>query len=199
MKFYVVRHGQTDYNKLGVYQGQKDIPLNDVGIEQAIDMSRHLKEIVGENEISAIIVSPLTRAKQTAEPVSRIFGIEIEICDDIKERGFGNLEGQKPTPRLTNQMMLNYNKNCKDENIEPIQSFFNRVYTAMDKIVDRFSKIEKETGKEQNIVLVTHAAVTIVLNCYFNGKPEKLCYETLEPLVIKNAEIKVYEGGKKCK
>ena len=105
MNFYVIRHGQTDYNRLNIYQGQKDIPLNDTGINQAREMTIKLKEIVSEKNINAIIVSPLKRAIQTAEMISNFFNIKLIICDGIKERSFGNLEGREKNPKLTNEMM----------------------------------------------------------------------------------------------
>lgn len=193
MNFYVIRHGQTDYNRLNIYQGQKDIPLNDTGINQAREMTIKLKEIVSEKNINAIIVSPLKRAIQTAEMISNFFNIKLIICDGIKERSFGNLEGREKNPKLTNEMMLDYEKNYCLENIEPIRHLFKRVYETLDSIVEKYAKIEKESGKEVNIVIVTHGAVTIAIDCYFNGKPKVMNYNTLEPKVLKNAQIKVYK------
>uniref|UniRef100_UPI00405666F0 histidine phosphatase family protein n=1 Tax=Acetatifactor sp. TaxID=1872090 RepID=UPI00405666F0 len=45
MKFYLVRHGQTDWNLEGKMQGRKDIPMNDTGIKQMMELSEHLREM----------------------------------------------------------------------------------------------------------------------------------------------------------
>lgn len=58
MKLYLVRHGQTDFNKGDLTQGSSDIPLNETGKEQA----RKLAERVKNMRFDAYYVSPLTRA-----------------------------------------------------------------------------------------------------------------------------------------
>ena len=121
------------------------------------------------------------------------------MCEGIIERSFGNLEGEKPREDLTNRIMLDFEQNCSKENIEPIQEFFTRVYTTMDKIVKKYAKKEQENCRDLNIVLVTHGAVTIALECYFKGKPNVMNYDTLECLAMKNAEIRVYEYKKNNK
>lgn len=66
MKFYVVRHGQTDWNAEGRIQGKTDIELNETGIEQA----RQLKELIKDYNIDLIISSPLKRTRKTAEIIN---------------------------------------------------------------------------------------------------------------------------------
>ena len=66
MKLLLVRHGQTDYNKADLIQGQeKDIPLNDEGRRQVQLTARGIPL-----EVSRIISSPLKRAFQTAEIIN---------------------------------------------------------------------------------------------------------------------------------
>ena len=81
MSIYVVRHGQTDYNVKKLYQGRKDIPLNEIGKKQAMEMAEKFRDI----KIDKIFVSPLTRAKQTAECISKITGVLPEIEDGLKD------------------------------------------------------------------------------------------------------------------
>ena len=192
MFFFILRHGQTDYNKKGIYQGRTDVLLNKIGEMQAEEALNKLKQMLNCKEIDEIIVSPLKRTMQTAKPIADFSGKTPVICEGITERDFGNLEGNKPNPNLTNQMMLDYEKNYSMENIEPIQDVFKRGFLAMDNIIKKYSKIEKECGHELNIVIVTHASMTYVIECYFNGMTKKINYDTLEPLVLKNAEIRKY-------
>lgn len=64
MKYILIRHGETDWNKEGKIQGQKDIPLNEVGEQQAKEVAQILKETF---HITTIYTSSLQRARKTAE------------------------------------------------------------------------------------------------------------------------------------
>lgn len=84
---YIVRHGQTDWNVEGKYQGRIDIELNVNGINQAKQISEKLKDI----KFDKIFSSPLKRALQTAIIIS---GGDIIIDDRLIERSNGELEGK---------------------------------------------------------------------------------------------------------
>ena len=71
--FYFLRHGQTQWNKDRVTQGQTDTPLNETGRQQA----ERAAEILRDIPIARIVASPLSRAKHTAQAVSAINGVEI--------------------------------------------------------------------------------------------------------------------------
>lgn len=88
MKLYLVRHGETSWNIGRKVQGQTDIPLNETGVRQAEKVREELKDEV----FGVCYCSPLMRARRTAEIV--VDGrVEIVIDDNLKERGFGELEG----------------------------------------------------------------------------------------------------------
>ena len=195
MKLYVVRHGQTDYNKANLFQGRQNIELNDTGLQQASEIAKKLQSVIAKEEIiDKLLVSPLTRAIQTAEPISKTLSIPITLCDDLIERSYGNMEGKANRPDWNNIMMLDYNRNYTMENIEPIQDVFKRVYHFLDQLVNDCNTIEKNQKREINIILVTHACITIIIECYFNGSPSHLDYNTLEPLVLKNGDIRQYSN-----
>ena len=109
MIVYLIRHGETDWNKSKKLQGRSDIPLNEFG--------RHLAEetrpAFDQVDFAAVYTSPLKRAKETAQLV--IGDRDIPIIEDQRliEMGFGDYEGLK----------------CKGEDIEipdeEFLSFFN--------------------------------------------------------------------------
>ena len=177
MNIYVIRHGETDYNVQNIFQGRKDIQLNSTGIEQAEKMTEKLKDI----HIDIILVSPLIRAKETAKYVSIVKGISTIIEPGLIERSFGDMEGKHNTEECNIQMLLDYDKNYSNFNVEPIQSLFNRVYKCMDNIILKY--------RNKDVLLVTHAGVAQAIECYFNGFPKN---KDLESIALKNAEIKKY-------
>lgn len=89
MKIYMIRHGETDWNKERKLQGQIDIPLNAFGRHLAEETRPALEEI----EFDLVITSPLRRAKETALIV--LGDRQIPLIEDsrIREMGFGEFEG----------------------------------------------------------------------------------------------------------
>ena len=95
-----IRHGQTDWNAEGRMQGQRDIPLNDIGREQAKRNGEALKGFMQENgmghEELAFLASPLSRAVETMQIVCREIGREDDAFtrdDRLREITFGAWEG----------------------------------------------------------------------------------------------------------
>ena len=90
MKLYIIRHGETSWNKQKKLQGQRDIMLNDAGIRLAELTGEGMKDI----DFDLVISSPLIRAKQTAELV--MAGRHLPMITDrrIIELSFGDWEGE---------------------------------------------------------------------------------------------------------
>ncbi len=88
-KFYLFRHGETDWNKERRIQCSIDIELNKTGLKQAEKNAENLKDY----NIQHIYSSPLKRAYKTGEILANKINVEIEIIEDLKERFGGNTEG----------------------------------------------------------------------------------------------------------
>ena len=130
MEILVTRHGQTDWNVLGKIQGQTDIELNEIGKKQA----EEAKELIKKEEIDLIIVSPLKRAKQTAEIINQDCNVLILEDDRLMERNFGNCEGlTKSEIRELKEVdsaindMWNYNKNINFNHMETMHDFWKSI------------------------------------------------------------------------
>ena len=91
MKIYMIRHGQTDWNKTGKLQGQTDIPLNEAGRALAVKAGHALRDV----PFTRVISSPLSRAVETAKLVLAAAGRVLPVEKDprIEEISFGDLEG----------------------------------------------------------------------------------------------------------
>ncbi|MBL8645230.1 MAG: histidine phosphatase family protein [Rhodospirillaceae bacterium] len=88
--FYFLRHGETDWNKLRLMQGQTDTALNTIGIFQAEAAAQFL----AKRKIATIATSPLRRAKHTTDIIAKqLPNAKVVTLDDLKESNFGSYEG----------------------------------------------------------------------------------------------------------
>jgi len=95
--FALIRHGQTDWNAQRRLQGSTDIPLNDVGRQQA----RDAVAVLSGYEWDAIVSSPLSRAAETADLIAEGLGLSVaRRIPELTERTFGPAEGMQDGPEL---------------------------------------------------------------------------------------------------
>jgi probable phosphoglycerate mutase len=87
---FLARHGETDWNAAGRWQGQTDVPLNERGRAQAREIALRLRA----EQVRSIATSDLLRARVTAEIVAAELGIAVgHVHADLRERRFGCFEG----------------------------------------------------------------------------------------------------------
>lgn len=165
MNIYVLRHGQTDYNIEGKFQGQIDIKMNKNGEEQTDKVALELNKI----NFDVIFSSPLKRTVNTAK---KIKNENILIDNRIIERGFGTLEGKHGIP--------NYEDNIEKYNIEPIEKLTLRVNEFIEDVLKKYNM-------KENILIVTHEGIAQVINKYFNPQMK------LKEFRLNTGEYKKYE------
>jgi broad specificity phosphatase PhoE len=83
------RHGQTAWNLEHRFQGQSDVPLNEVGLAQA----DRAAQLIAALHPTAIYSSDMIRAGQTAEPLAQLTGLPVRLDKDLRERSGGLWEG----------------------------------------------------------------------------------------------------------
>ena len=93
--FLCMRHGVTDWNRQGLFQGRTDNTLNDDGIAQAHAAAQSLQAVV----LGHVVSSPLLRARRTAEIIAMASSRNVTIDDGLIELDFGSFEG-KPVREL---------------------------------------------------------------------------------------------------
>lgn len=154
---YVIRHGQTDWNKEGKIQGQVNIPLNDEGKRQAMEAREEIAGI----KFDAVFCSPLERTRQTCQIA---YGGDNVIYDDrIMERDFGSNDGKKRAEVDFDAFWTAgspENAACG----ETMEHMASRVVSFLDEINAKY--------KGKDILIVTHGGVIMIMKAYFCGIPE---------------------------
>lgn len=153
--------------------GQIDEPLDEQGIQQAETVAEELKDV----SFDSIISSQLKRAYQTAEIINKYHNLPIETDRAWRERDTGGYV----TAEVWNDL-FNFDKNFLPENTEGLRDFFQRVYTALDALKERYPN--------QTILIVSHGGVHQALYAYAN-KLELVGNLRNSPL--HNCEYKIYE------
>ncbi|HWY80217.1 MAG TPA: histidine phosphatase family protein [Candidatus Sulfotelmatobacter sp.] len=155
--FYLVRHGETDWNKKRILQGQTDIQLNETGEEQAKKVAQQFKNI----EFDLVFSSDLLRAKRTAEIIALEHKLAVQATKKLRERKFGSLEG-KPS-----NILLTYEKLLRALTIEERKKM--RIAPEAendDEFAARIITFLRETAityPNKNILAATHSGVLRIL------------------------------------
>ncbi|MCL4561175.1 MAG: histidine phosphatase family protein [Chloroflexi bacterium] len=97
-RILLVRHGQTEWNRIERFRGRIDVPLNETGIAQAEKTARR---IAGEWKPAAIYSSPLERAMRTAEMIAVKFDISVQSSAGLNDINYGEWHGLTPEEAQT--------------------------------------------------------------------------------------------------
>ena len=165
---YVVRHGRTPWNAEGRLQGQRDIPLEDFGRDQARGNGRLLKSILGPAEGFVFISSPLIRARETMELIRAEMSLPPQAyeCDErIKEVCFGDWEGK--TRR-------NLQQECPDLLADRDQDGWNFTPPKGESYAEMSQRIEawlRNTCRDS--IVVAHGGVMRILQVLVSDAPRQ--------------------------
>lgn len=162
MMLYIVRHGETDWNRQKKVQGHTDIPLNEYGRHLAEETAEGMKDI----PIDIGYTSPLKRARETAEIILK--GRNIPLLDEpgIQEIGFGIYEGihtgtqeKEPGSDEFNLFFTDTASYIPPEGAESVEELYERTGQFLEELCGR------RELEDKNILISTHgAAMTALLN-----------------------------------
>jgi len=194
MKIILVRHGQTEWNLLGKYQGHTDISLNETGRGQALRAAEYLAE---EEKVEAIYCSDLKRTRETADIIAGKLNLPVTCDPRLRELSFGLWEGltfNEVYERYPQDFDHWFNNTC-EMNVPQGESF-NQLKSRAVKAVEEISQKHKGT-----VVVVTHGGTIKALLHYINNdnclwktvvEPGSLTY-----LAIEENNMKVLRKGVK--
>lgn len=151
-ELYLLRHGETEWNKNSIIQGQTDTELNESGLKAA----RKAVDLFKEIELDYIYSSDLKRARKTAQFIAQDKNLAIRESSKIREIAFGDWEGLK-----YNQIKDNFPRRAAAWEEDPLHNSPNSGENLLDfkKRVDNF--FQKILSKHQGgkILVVSHGGV----------------------------------------
>ena len=156
MRLYLLRHAQSEGNKKGIFQGTIDLPLSAKGMEQAISAGEFLKRF----KIDGIVTSPQLRAKQTAEIVSNVLDLPLEVDERLREISYGVLEGKKHKEVKNLELYLRWLEDPVKNPLEGVDDF--------DDLRRRLESFIKDL-KGEDILAVTHGGIVRAFICLLGG------------------------------
>ncbi len=176
-EIWLVRHGATDWNLQGRYQGQADIPLNSVGLEQA----RAMADKLATENIVAIYSSSLQRARQTAQALADRVGLPVHTDPRLQEVSLGKWEGQLFTdihqrfPELIAERRANpiY---FRPPDGETVAEVVERAVAAVNEIAS--------AHPEGPVVIVSHGLTLATLICLARQHSLRQSFDMLPPNAI---------------
>ena len=184
-RLYLIRHGQSAGNAEGRFGGHSATPLSPLGIQQA----ELTGQILAKERIGAIYSSDLLRAMQTAEPLAKLVGLEINPTQDFRERHVGVLEGltfeeaKKQFPK-DYYALINREIGHKITEGESYRQLLNRTTNALRKI------LREHQGKK--IVIFAHTGTICYMTLNLLGAIHRRTYNT-PWLVTSNCGINRFE------
>jgi len=148
----LVRHGECEGNIKGIFRGRTDFPLNKRGLAQAEDLAQELKKF----PLKHIYTSPLSRAKQTAEAISRKCGVKVNIEEQLNNIELGNWEGRfmKDIAKLYPKewdLWVHNPERLKMKDMETLDDVQKRAKACLDRLVSQHNG--------EVLVVVSHRAV----------------------------------------
>lgn len=154
--YYLVRHGQTVWNTLGQTQGHGNSPLTELGIQQAKDLAKALKEY----PIDIIYCSDLGRAVETAEIIGKELNIEIHPTESLREMGFGVWEGMplREIEKIYPESFKMWRNEPEKVQIEGGETL-DMIKQRQDKLIEELNK----KYKNKHILLVSHSVTVRVM------------------------------------
>lgn len=188
-RLYLIRHGETDWNKEKRYQGAQDIPLNETGREQAQKVAQQLEN----HRFNAIYCSTLKRVLETAHILNQKHNLPIQMISNLREASYGELEKKKiedAHKEYAESYAAFHQLNTEEKlahKMVPSQESGHEVLARVLPVLESIG----QKHKNENVLVVTHGAVLRYLLIYLAG-------HDWEQAKVGNAQLVLftYQDGK---
>ena len=180
----LLRHGETEWNRVERFRGRIDVELNLVGQRQALAAAQRLSGW----QIEAIYSSPMKRALQTAQPVAEACGVDVAILEEINDGDYGAWAGL-----LAEEAHARYPEAYGNWVHTPLLTQFPQGESLQQVQTRSWTALEETCSGHEGgaILLVSHVVVNRVLICAALG----LVDDGFWKIGQDNAAVSVLEGA----
>jgi len=181
MRLLLVRHGESVWNEVRRFQGATDVPLSARGRDQARALGRALRG----RRLAAAYVSPMERARETAEIALEGAGVPLTPMEELRELSLGEWEGCSAEEIMRREgdpyrAWLRAPVDCSPPGAEPLDAVCARVLRAVDRIA--------ATHRDgEDVLVVAHGGVISVYACHLLG----CSFNALWRLRVDNASLTI--------
>ena len=190
-RLLLVRHGETNWNRDGRFQGQIDIPLNENGHAQAAQAAEFLKDV----KIDAAVTSSMKRPKETAEGILKYHpDVTLSTTEDLWEISHGEWEGKLESEIESGYPGMLAQWQSKPETVqmpagENLEDVWNRAKKGWGDIVAAYSS----ATEQKTVMVVAHDAINKAILCQVFGLEPKNFWQFKQG----NGAVSVidYQGG----
>jgi broad specificity phosphatase PhoE len=176
---FLLRHGETVWNRERRVQGQKDSPLTPLGLEQARRYGLRLKDVLEPGDGYRLVSSPLGRALHTARIVAAVLdrrAEEITTDDRLKEMAWGRWDGMTAAEIEAQDKEL-WQARIDDRWTRPPPGGGETQQDILDRAVAWLGSIEAEA----RLVVVAHGALGRAVRCAYEGLPPEAMLDLDQP------------------
>lgn len=185
MRLIIIRHGESEWNRIGRYQGQADAPLSDLGSRQAEALASRLRS----EPIHAILASPLQRARRTAEAVARHHpDVPFIVESALLEIDHGDWQGL-----MSAEVVEKYGIGLNEWRHHPTRSQMpngESFSNILKRVLDMKERLCNEYA-DRNVLVSTHDVVVKILVADALG----MDMDRINRIWVTNASVSVIEYG----
>jgi len=187
-RFYIVRHGQTEWNVAHRIQGHADSPLTQKGINQAKARAKTL----GDVKFGAVYSSDLLRTQRTADILTKEHKLEVKTHKAIREKSYGIYEG-RVVEEIKDELAEIYNKRSSLKREDRLNFKVHESTESDEEMNSRFITFLKEVAVAhagQNVLIVAHNGIMKALLI----KLGHFEYEEADKYFIENLGYYILDG-----
>jgi broad specificity phosphatase PhoE len=164
IRIILARHGETEWNRQGIFQGRSDIALNSQGRAEARAMAEALKK----EPISTIYSSPLVRARETAQIIHK-FHPSVAFVEEsgLMEMDLGDFDGMKATDWA--QQFPEFREIWQDKPAALKMPGGESLQDVQNRAVNTLNRITKQHSPGETLLLCSHNFIIISLRCFAMG------------------------------